>query len=224
MNKWLIISPHCDDMELGMGGYISKVRRGHEDVHITLGVVSIMGSPMRHSAGTTKEIHQKEQDNACTVLGIDEWRAFTNFKENGYLNAQRDLFITYIEDLIEEVQPTHLFIPLSSFNQDHAATFDACITALRPTTTKYMVPKVWAYEYPGNCWGDQPPQYGGSYISLEQGDIDKKTLALSKHVSQVGGRGNTLFGKAGVKALARMRGLEAGLELAEKFYLIRKIS
>ena len=47
--------------------------------------------------------------------------------------------IDLIEDYIEDKKPDLVFIPMgNSYNQDHRATFEASITALRPAQSVFV--------------------------------------------------------------------------------------
>lgn len=59
---------------------------------------------------------------------------------------------------------------------------------------------------------------GGMYVNITD-EIELKAKALESHRSQM--RENTLLSVNGAKALATMRGLEAGFPFAELLYILR---
>ena len=117
-------------------------------------------------------------------------------------------------------KPTDLFVNLPSFNQDHRRLFDACVTALRPGAADW-VPRVYAYEYPGNAWGEPAPAWGKVYVPLETDAFEAKLAAVRAHASQWEGREDTHVGPTGAAKLALLRGSECGARYAELLYLMR---
>jgi len=220
MTKWSIISPHCDDVESGMGGYISRAKAENPDLEISVLIMSV--SPTHSNASgklVTPEERIKEQEQAAEFL--DYQVSFGFLEENSLLDISRGILINDIEKFINSTQPDELFIPLVSFNQDHQAVHDACITATRPTSGKFNPIEIWMYEYPGNCWGARTPDTGKYYVRLSKDNLRDKLQALACHQSQVQGKDEDLFGTRGVINLASQRGSECEHEYAELYYLLK---
>lgn len=209
--NWLIIAPHIDDAELGMGGWISRVKEENPETKIVLIVMCLSDYTNRDGEYVSAEARQLEAYRAREVLGIDVY-LHLEYPENKLPSVDYGELVAMIEKMVKKYQPDELFVPLPSFNQDHRVLHDACVTACRNVT----VPEVWAYEYFGNSWGDgyQAPTWGKCLVRLEQRHIDKKTSALKCHVTQ--NLNPDLW-----EIQARQRGLEANAQYAEAFYLMR---
>lgn len=217
----LAIAPHADDAEFGCGGTIAKAaRNGHE---VTVCLVSASDIRMRHSGERVQaQVRMAEQQRACRILGAD-CRLLGSWIENEY-GRELPRMITALDELLAELAPDQLFIPLPSFNQDHQAVFDACIAATRPTRIQPGL--VAAYEYPGNGHGPggvAGPIAGKMFVAFGEDLLDLKLDALHAHRSQIAGREDALMGLQGARTLARFRGLECGHAFAEMFHVIRQV-
>lgn len=127
MQRFLVIAPHPDDGELGMGGTIIKlVRQGHY-VHLldmTNGEPTPNGSP---------EIRQREWENATKVLGCSRSNLGLKNREVTHDLPSRHKLAAEIR----KHRPTVLFVPYTpDAHPDHVAAtriaedarFDAKLT------------------------------------------------------------------------------------------------
>lgn len=109
----LVVAPHPDDAELGMGGSIVKLR----SEGFTVGVLDLTsGEPTPHG---TPEIREKETAAATAVLGLD-WRAnlgLPNRSLQPTLEARAQL-----ASVFRQVRPRWLFAPYwTDAHPDHVA-------------------------------------------------------------------------------------------------------
>lgn len=207
---WLIIAPHVDDAELGMGGYIARAVEENPDIKITVLVMCLSDYTNRDGNVVRASERHEEACRAAQVLGVQYINL--EFDENRLPLVDYGYLVSKVELAVRNLQPKELFIPLPSFNQDHRVTHDVCVTACR----NVIAPEVWAYEYFGNNWGEgyQAPQWGKCLVRLEQRHIDQKTRALKCHESQN-------LNPALWEVQAQARGIEADVQYAEAFYLMR---
>lgn len=227
--KVLVIAPHHDDAEFGMGGYISALCDDpNNQVHI--GVLCHGDYTSASGVKVLSGTREKESILAYTVLSGTRSEAITYsfcrvIPENGALETTYGVVVSEIEAMIEEIAPDEVFIPLPSFNQDHEVVYKAAITATRPNRyTPY--PRLWAYEYPGNCWSATPkPSTGRCYVSLEERHIDRKVGSLYCHASQFNTENLTgaVAQPENSRILAVQRGAEVGRDFAECFWLLREV-
>lgn len=219
MSRILVVAPHPDDAEFGVGGTLALKVAGGD--HATIAVVTSGKLTMVHS-GVSVEFNQRmeEQRAAALVLGITDVR-FLGMGEVGNLHNQNGFAVVSGLDALFSEGWDEIYVPLPSYNQDHTATWHACLAATRPG--KVDSASILAYENPMQGHGEQVfgALAGRWYQRLTQQHVDLKMKALWEHGSQVGGRDNTVAGSAGVKALAVMRGLECGAPFAEMFYPVR---
>ncbi|UOX39975.1 N-acetyl-alpha-D-glucosaminyl L-malate deacetylase 1 [Vibrio phage V-YDF132] len=223
MKKAVVISPHFDDMEFGCGGYIQALKeKGYE---VFSYVVCSADMKIRLSDDIlSPDIRVQEGAEAAAILGVNPNITVMGAPYNNlYANALEHV-VGFVERALKEHEPDLLFIPLPSFHQDHQAVFQACMAALRPTAV-WQGLKVLAYEYPMIEWGRTEPMgqiQGAAYHHLSEEALATKIEAISCHKSQVHGKEDSITGNEGVKALARLRGLECGYDYAEKFYVVKE--
>lgn len=218
--RMLVLAPHADDAEFGIGGWIARAKE--EGVGVFNVVIAATGDYRRSDGGfVTENLRKREAAEAFKLLGVDAWRAAGWFSENGALAADYGRIVHLIAREIDHWQPTEVFCALPSFNQDHRVLFDAFVTALRPGMHK-GVKNVWAYPYPGNCWGPAPPREGRCYLKLEQRHVDVKMQALAAHQSQWDGRSVGVNPQASLINMQQW-GSEIGEPYAELVYLLREV-
>lgn len=228
MKTIVAFGPHPDDIELGLGGYIAKLRRLKEDTLIR-GFVIAQGDAshekkfLRNGQNIGRDL---EQRHAAKAVGIDNVVLMAAAPDGSmHLTPRREL-VSKIQYALSQCGPVdEVFIPLPSFHQDHQTVFDACISALRPRAGFTLPNKVYAYEYPGNSWGPSAAHLGGkTYVKLQNDDVGRKFAALEEHASQwVADEDAPLIGKRAVRSLLGMRGAEVGCEWAEMFHLLREV-
>lgn len=119
MNKHLdalVIAPHPDDAEIGMGGAIVKMLAAGKQVGIldlTNGEPTPFGTP---------EIRAKETDRASAVLGV-KWR-----RNLGLPNRRLEATLenrALLAGVIRETRPAHLFAPYwVDAHPDHVAALE----------------------------------------------------------------------------------------------------
>jgi LmbE family N-acetylglucosaminyl deacetylase len=113
-----------------------------------------------------------------------------------------------------------LFSKKFGYNQDHRATFQACITALRPSplNVRHMVKNVLVYEEP-YTWTINSAFKPNIYLNTEEVENEKITL-MRLHKSQ---DRPFPFARSAENLISRMRirGSECGLKSAEAYYLLR---
>tara|TARA_B110000444_G_scaffold259739_1_gene304468 strand:+ start:805 stop:1494 length:690 start_codon:yes stop_codon:yes gene_type:complete len=217
--KVLIISPHPDDEVIGCGGLIAKCKKLNSDVKV---VYMCTGESRQLVSGST--------DSDSRVNEINQVSSYGNFKyqiifENKYFveldSIPQKKIVDPIEDIIEEFKPSIMLIPHGeSYNQDHRATFTACITALRPipSNLRHFVDTVLIYEEP-YAWTIKDMFKPNIYLNTE--DIeDEKVKLMMLHKSQ---DRPFPFARSGENLIARMRirGSEVGLKSAEAYTILR---
>lgn len=219
MNRILVVSPHPDDAEIGMGGAMSRMKSEGDRV-----VIAVCAGPgdltMVHSGQTIPfEQRRKEQEAAALVLGCGiEWLDIAPASKFDTV-PQAD-FVSAFDKLFRQFD--HVYLPLPSYNSDHRIVFETGLAAFRPGKLDKVA--LFAYEQAcSQCLGE-PGQwpYGRRYIGLSEFHLMAKKGALEAHESQTAARGQTIYGPAGIEALARLRGLEVGTPLAEMVYLLRE--
>ena len=216
--RLLILAPHIDDAEFGLGGMIQR-RLILEKAAIRVVVISTGSYTRSDGVEVLASRRNEEMHTALQYLGLDDFSAHEGFPENGGLLWDYGKLVSMIEREVRKYEATEVFTCLPSFNQDHRALFDATITAFRPGN---LAANLYAYEYPGNCWGGGDPKFGRRYITVLPNHVLRKIEALRLHKSQFDGR-KVAVGPEAASILARQRGAEIGVEYAELIYVLKEI-
>jgi N-acetylglucosamine malate deacetylase 1 len=215
----LVVSPHPDDAEIGLGASIHRwVREGHL---VTIGVCTGEGDlTMVHSAATIPfSQRREEQRQAALELGaaviwyeLAPASRFDSLPQSMFVSAFDRSFCQFDE----------VYLPLPSYNDDHKRVFAAGLAAFRPGKLDGV--PLLAYEQAcSQCLGEPGPfPYGRRYIPVTGADMRAKRAAIDCHQSQMHGRGESIYGTAGADINAKMRGMEGGASWAELVYLLRE--
>lgn len=224
--RLLVISPHPDDEALGCGGLIGKCKKEKADVVVFY--LSVGSSRQLVTNSTNKKTRLREIEVVKKFAKIKIQVAYTG-DEFCRLDTipQKDL-IELIEDCIEKFKPTIITIPSSSsYNQDHRAVFDACMTALRPIpkTIRHFIPYVLEY-YEPYLWTSKEAKRPNAYLNLDEkygkGNLlDFKINLYKCHKTQVR---EDPFPRSpnNLIHLAHIYGKEIGVNIAEAYHLIRE--
>ncbi|MET3729995.1 bacillithiol biosynthesis deacetylase BshB2 [Fictibacillus halophilus] len=131
----LVIFPHPDDEAFGVSGTIAQhTKKGLPVTYICL-TLGQMGRNMGNPPFATREslplIRQKELEDACAAVGIQDLRQF-GFRDKTVEFEDEKFLADQFLAVIEEVKPTRLitFYPGYSVHPDHEATARAVVRAV----------------------------------------------------------------------------------------------
>lgn len=218
MARRLILAPHHDDAEFGLGAVIQQWLAAGDQVRV---VVFAHGSYKRPD-GTKVEGRIREAESAAALkhLGVQSYYFGAWFPENGAMERPYGSLVSGVEQVVRDFEATDVYVCLPSFNQDHDRLYAAALTAFRPGA---QTASLFAYEYPGNAWGPKPaPMFGRRYHPVTKVEVDRKIAALHLHESQFKGRAGGV-NPAAAEILAVSRGLEIGEQYAECVYVLKEI-
>ena len=225
-SKILIILAHPDDEVLGAGGFILKAKASGASVKVVwLG--EGISARFNEADFNNKEyneataIRQLGAKEAMLVLGVDDY-SFGNwhclrFDQIPILDITKKIELeikAFDPDLLITHNP-------SEVNIDHVLTFKAVEAATRPNfLSKKLV--VWGCEIAcSGRWVFEKKFNPNIYVDINN-YFEKKLLAWSKYKGEARDfpfpRSNE-----GLKTLAKYRGMESGLQLAEAFKLWRQV-
>lgn len=200
----LVLAPHTDDGELGLGGTINKMIE--EGANVTY--IAFSTAEESVPKGFPKDILKSEVKNATNVLGIKQENLIIYNYQVRKLNYVRQ---EILEDLIKIRKNKHfdlVFIPSPhDIHQDHTTIAQEGIRAFKNTT-------ILGYEL---IWNNLTFNTQ-CFIQLEKKHIEKKVLALKEYRSQ-GLR--SYLSDDFIFSLAKARGVQIGCEYAEAFEVIR---
>jgi len=217
--KILVISPHPDDETLGAGGSIARAKKeGHEVYWLNITGISEQEG---FSQGVVKEKEQQIEKVNCFF-------EFNDMCDMKLPTTKLDLIpcgegIGYVSNYINKVKPE--VILLADYNDahsDHRCVFEwlhASTKIFRYPFIKYILAMEILSET--NFGLPNNPFIPNVYVDISD-YLDTKLQALSIYKNEIG---EHPFPRSleSVKALACLRGTEAGVKYAEGFRLIKAI-
>ena len=224
MKRILVIAAHPDDEVLGCGATISKYSR--QGVQFMVLFIA-EGSTCRYAdpacADSVAAIAARTQQatNALALLGVKEYR-FNNLPCGRLDQAPIIEINKAIEQAIHSFDPdTVLTHSALDANNDHKIVYRATIMATRPGTQS-RVARLLSYEVLSSSeWAFSEAFLPTSFEQVEEQDLALKWQALAAYETEVKAYPFPRSEK-GVRAQAMNRGMQAGVPLAEAFYLIRE--
>jgi len=201
-HRILVIAPHLDDVELGMGGVLNQICKSGAEIFY-------IGLSLPH--------HVNER-----VFMSEFWESQKYYqipKENYSIHNYdpRDLFSKRVEilqmfyDFNQKFKPNIVYVPASTdIHQSHQVVFEEARRAFKYSS-------LLGYELPWN----QFKTSSDFFVELNQDDIDCKKSAIDSYKTQ---KERSFFGNDILMDLARIRGKQIEVKYAECFEVIRWIS
>ena len=222
MKKVFVYSPHADDAEIGVGGYIARTIGEGGQVMVALATVGDVR--FAHLDGRIVGVDERveEFERSMGVLGVQHTRIMSVGNDGTLHMTSMGAAVAALDSLIDEFRPDEVLIPLSSSHQDHRFCWHVGIAATRPNIARHQPRMVAAYEYPLTFWGSESSETsfkGGVYVNVTS-YWGKKLDALKCYASQMRGPSG-LISIQGVEALANLRGMESGCSRAELLHALR---
>ncbi|MEV6689907.1 PIG-L family deacetylase [Micromonospora sp. NPDC051196] len=224
----LILSPHPDDEILGCGGLIHKAKSAGAEVFIqflTVGNTTDRSS----SVFSSPEERNDEIKRVADHQQWDGWHiAFPGDEYHLRLDQTARLELANMVEqesplAIARLRPTVLIAPhRTSYNQDHQAVAEAAHTATRPSNTRlrHHPDLVLAYEEAADQWRAEPVSMPNLLVELTEEDLDNKLEAMRLYATQVHEHPHTRSEQT-LRSLAVLRGMQAGVRLAEAYHIMR---
>lgn len=204
--KILILAPHTDDAEFGMGASISRfIAEGNI-------VCCAAFSACQKSViqGFPEDVLVTEVKKASTVLGIAEQNLFLFEYDVRTFSAHRQSILDDIINLREQIQPDWVFIPsLNDVHQDHKVIAEEGRRAFKFSS-------VLCYELPWNNFTFS----NTCFILLNEEHVNRKIAAVAEYKSQVHRK---YAGESFIRALAHTRGVQINHTYAECFEIVRLV-
>lgn len=210
---------------MACGGIMARLADGGVAVRVLFMAVD----GFRHyglDGRTTYEQRVAEIEQVAKLLRFDWSVAYGDMDLIEKLDTvpKRDL-VDLFEQQLNDFEPELVLIPSGAdYDQDHVATFETAVAALRPIAPvfgKWLVPHVLVYESPKVMWwsGDVPRPEAFVDISTV---IERKLEALAAYATQARPSPHMRSPEA-VTALSCLRGKEIGVEHAEAFKVLRTV-
>lgn len=227
----LVVAPHPDDELLGCGGLINVVKRSGGQVFVLFLTV---GTTRDYSSAGLSTAGQREREIEEVAKFFDFDGFHVALPGDGHHLRLDDLPQQRLIDVIERdgplclsnVRPTVVLLPeITSYNQDHRAAARATMTVLRPgpSAERHQPSLVLMYEEVADGWSAEAIAPRDFHVGLEPIDLDQKIEGLRRYSSQWRDHPHTRSEQA-LRALAAVRGVQCGRDLAESFACLRCVS
>lgn len=202
----LILAPHTDDAELGCGGTIARLLHAGVDLFL----VAFSGCEESLPPGSPQTLLRDEFMLAMRSLGVPEDHSIVLNYPVRRLCDHRQEVLEEILRFRRELQPTMVFLPSADdLHQDHRVLHEEGVRAFKDRT-------LWTYELPWN----QIQFAAQAFVTLERSQLEAKWNALKNYQSQLQ-LGRQYFSWEFIESLARVRGVQAKVEYAEAFEVVR---
>ena len=202
--KILVLAPHTDDGEFGCGGSIARFVEDGRDVYY----VAFSTAEESLSEGLPKDTLQVEVKQATDVLGIPPANLILFKYEVRKLNYVRQEILEELIKIKISINPDLVLAPcLNDLHQDHHTIGMEGLRAFKTTS-------ILGYEIPWN----NLTFHTQAFIKLEQRHLNKKVEALREYKSQ---QHRFYATEDFIRALAKTRGTQIGVEFAEVFEVVR---
>lgn len=147
MKSVIIISPHPDDLEIGMGGTVAKLLSAGYDL------VSLVVTDGRRSTDTDTlgeqqlaDLREREVTASSNILGIKtlELLRMDNVETEDSRSFLRDSF----NSILEKYKPAEIYIPHPEIDKHrtHRTVSSLVLEVLRRVTSRGTMPVCWCYE------------------------------------------------------------------------------
>ncbi len=202
----LVIAPHTDDMELGVGGTVAKlISRG-----ISVGLLVLSDASHSLPKGFATSITRAECYESAEVLGIDPKNiSILDFPVRRFSERRQEILEMFVSQ--REQQTIDLvFVPSRlDFHQDHSVVTLEAMRAFKSSS-------ILGYEM---LW-NQLESSNDLFVQISEEHLERKIDALQRYSSQ---RHKPYFLPEFIRSLALVRGVQANMPLAESFEVIRII-
>ena len=217
--KILVISPHGDDEVIGCGGTMALASK--EGAEVTLVVMATGGIKHHHLLTPVLTVDRLSEIAAsCNRLGVINHRVLFPGHDMRLEALSMLELVTALDEVLASNEYEECYIPDSSHNLDHRRTHEAAIAALRPCGRRPLN-LVAVYEGTVASWRSPAEAGGKLYVNIDS-TLDTKIAALQEYRSQLRAFPHPTSVEA-VRRLASVRGLECGLNCAERFKILQMV-
>ncbi len=219
-----IIAAHTDDEVLGAGGTASElIKKGYE-IYIT-----ILGKPIEGKYNlkkTKKEIEEIKKKTKIVEESIKKVKKIIGIKKisvhnlpNCQYDSIKQLQITQLieKDMREFDASIILTHHPGDSNTDHGMVFKSAVIATRSLPNS-KISKVLLFEIPSSTTYNRTDNQfkPDTYIEISEKSLNKKIQAMEAYSTESAKYPHPRS-KEALKALAMLRGSEAGIKYAEAF-------
>jgi LmbE family N-acetylglucosaminyl deacetylase len=203
-SRVVVLAAHTDDGEFGCGGTLSRLVEQGAEVYCAAFSICSASVP----EGFPRDILATEIKEATQVLGISSDHLLVHRYPVRYLPQYRQDILEELVRLSRDIRPDLVLLPSSDdIHQDHQVVSQEGLRAFKHTS-------ILGYETP---WNNLTFTVS-AFVHLDARHVEKKIDALHRYRSQ---QHRYYMAESLVRNLARVRGVQAGVEYAEAFQAIR---
>ncbi|MHA1168915.1 MAG: PIG-L deacetylase family protein [Candidatus Hodarchaeales archaeon] len=203
-NRVLILAPHTDDGELGLGGTIAKFIEKGTSIYYHAFSNAAKSLPENLPPDTL----ERELRSAMDVFKVDQSRVHIHPYEVRTFSYHRQEILEKLVEIRNEINPDLVFLPSThDLHQDHQVMCQEGIRAFKNT-------RLLGYELPWNIISF-PTQ---CFVILDESHIEKKIQALACYETQ---KHRTYLSSDFIRSWAITRGTQLKFKFAEAFEVIR---
>ena len=196
----LVLAVHPDD-EQACSGTLARLHAAGASIELIT---------FSDCADISKNALIKEYSAATRMLGINQAPALCDLP-NRHLPEHRQRILATLDDVVLDGYDLVLLPATSDKHQDHATVSAEGIRAFKRTT-------ILGYELPLNTIG---PSTWAGYVRLEPEHVDAKVQHAAIYKTQAH---KPYMQEAYIRGLVAMRGMQAGVDAAEAFEVIRWVA
>lgn len=201
----LALSAHTDDAELGCGGTLATFTAAGHDVRYVAFSAAEDSIPAPHP----RDVLRREVLAATRALGLNSDSVEVRHYAVRSFPARRQELLDDLVQLRSDYRPDLVLLPSENdVHQDHGTLAQEGFRAFKQTT-------MLAYELPWNMRTFR----GDAFVPLTASCVEIKLRALQAYASQA----DRPYMRGFSTELARVRGIQAGVEYAEAFEVVRWI-
>lgn len=207
MEKYLFIGAHPDDIEFGAGATLAKSVMKNIDCHA---LIFSNCSEALDSSNPDKNTLVVESQNALEKLGLPRGQMrFLDFPVRNFPASRQDI-LQVLFNLSREHSFDRVFVPCSyDIHQDHQVVAIESLRAFKFST-------ILGYELPWNNFESELRFFS----ELNNYQVQIKKEAISQFNSQ---KDRFYSGLDKVETILKFRGLQANMQFAEAFEVLRWI-
>jgi len=226
MERALIVAAHPDDDILGCGGSIAKLCAKRHAVRVVFLAEGVSARYDIDQVQSPEVVAAIEHRNRCAVaalgrLGVSSENVFLSERLCCRLDQQPLIdLVKSIEDHIKDFEPTICYTHAAfDVNVDHRTAHWAALAAARPVRNSALRAIV-GFEIPSSTEWNTAAPFAPTIFEDISDHIDNKIAALREFDQEMHSPPHPRSEEV-IRALAVVRGAQAGMRHAEGFSLIR---
>jgi N-acetylglucosamine malate deacetylase 1 len=215
---------HPDDETLAAGATIRRIGRSGGAVHVAIPATGIHARRnMESQPVRDRRIGELRSDcrAALAVLGVDPSRIHLGeFADNELDSHTRLELVHWLEGILAEVRPD-LVLTHHRYctNIDHQRCHEAAVVATRPDVNSHI--SLLAGEVPSSTGYLRPTRWEPNlFVEVTEEDVEHKITAMETYRGEARPDPHPRSPEV-LRALAKLRGSEAGFKLAEAFVSLK---